>query len=394
MVVAFMMVVRVSGMLCAREARKRAGRSRGRQCQTSKPHAGINQTKSKENPASQQQQRHCHHEQGQNTNQVCSDSSVGVSLVKEAEAVHVVVALLLGLRSGLVLLLLGAASGSSNWGSNHKRGRVGKESLGLLCEREGDLCGEGHGEDVLVAVGNHVWHRGRVGVVDGEGDGSNVHGAGEELANDNLVGDVHDSWVVGGAVVVHLGWEETVRERGDVEHVEEGGLGGADLLASLEEVDVVDNLNGTTADLGLDVEGLEEGGLLGIEGGGANTGRGGNLVVEKHVAHAVELALGEDEANVANNVGQQLGKVCVLSLQNGAAHHGVLAKEDLALATEGNTDLLQLVGADIVAVNDEDAGVLLKEGLELGEVVLLPGGTIDLDHFECMIRFRNKSSGT
>merc|ERR1719326_1513979 len=353
MVVAFMMVVRVSGMLCAREARKRAGRSRGRQCQTSKPHAGINQTKSKENPASQQQQRHCHHEQGQNTNQVCSDSSVGVSLVKEAEAVHVVVALLLGLRSGLVLLLLGAASGSSNWGSNHKRGRVGKESLGLLCEREGDLCGEGHGEDVLVAVGNHVWHRGRVGVVDGEGDGSNVHGAGEELANDNLVGDVHDSWVVGGAVVVHLGWEETVRERGDVEHVEEG--------------DVVDNLNGTTADLGLDVEGLEEGGLLGIEGGGANTGRGGNLVVEKHVAHAVELALGEDEANVANNVGQQLGKVCVLSLQNGAAHHGVLAKEDLALATEGNTDLLQLVGADIVAVNDEDAGVLLKEGLELGE---------------------------
>jgi hypothetical protein len=50
------------------------------------------------------------------------------------------------------------------------------------------------------------------------------------------------------------------------------------------------------------------------------------------------------------------------------SYHGVLAHQDNTLATEGLTDLVHLLGADIVDGDDEDARVLLEEALELVEV--------------------------
>ena len=70
------------------------------------------------------------------------------------------------------------------------------------------------------------------------------------------------------------------------------------------------------------------------------------------------------------------------------------------LTPEGNTDLLHLLGADIVSAHDEALGVpgklgysrhlefnafnlLIEEGGELGEVVRLPGGLVLPNHLEC-----------
>merc|ERR1719322_483490 len=131
------------------------------------------------------------------------------------------------------------------------------------------------------------------------------------------VGDVQDGRVEDGARVVDVPDDEPVGERGDVEHVEERGLRHADLVALLDQVDVLDDLDGSLLDLGGDVEGLEEGGLLRAEAGvlgrdddvegreGAGPGGGLDLVGQEVVADGDELLLGEDEADVAPDVREQ-----------------------------------------------------------------------------------------
>jgi len=50
------------------------------------------------------------------------------------------------------------------------------------------------------------------------------------------------------------------------------------------------------------------------------------------------------------------------------AYHGVLSHQDDSLSTESATNLVHLLGADIVNTNDEDGAVFFKEALELIEV--------------------------
>ena len=82
------------------------------------------------------------------------------------------------------------------------------------------------------------------------------------------------------------------------------------------------------------------------------------------------------------------------------------------LTPEGNTDLLHLLGADIVSTHDEALGVpgkwgysthqeddvfnlLIKESGELGEVVRLPGSLVLPNHLECELGYLDgfKDSG-
>lgn len=44
----------------------------------------------------------------------------------------------------------------------------------------------------------------------------------------------------------------------------------------------------------------------------------------------------------------------------GTTNHGVLTHQDDGLSTEGDTDLVHLLGADIVNSNDEDGAVLIE----------------------------------
>lgn len=50
------------------------------------------------------------------------------------------------------------------------------------------------------------------------------------------------------------------------------------------------------------------------------------------------------------------------------ANHGVLSHQDNTLATEGDTDLVHLLGRDIVDTDDEDSVVLIEKRLQLLEV--------------------------
>ena len=78
---------------------------------------------------------------------------------------------------------------------------------------------------------------------------------------------------------------------------------------------------------------------------GTSTGGGGDLVGGDEVTDLLEVAGGEDESNVALDVGKEPLELGVLGEDSteSTADHGVLAHHDDTLATEGNTNLMHLV---------------------------------------------------
>lgn len=179
------------------------------------------------------------------------------------------------------------------------------DGIPLVVDLDGDRDG------VLVGVDQRVHDRGEGGVVDSQGDGGNGgDGAGEGLEELALL-NVEDAGIEGLTLVVDLSNAHTVGEGRDVQHVEQGGLGGTDLGAGLNELQVSGDLDGTTGNLGRDTESLEERGLSGLHtsvtsgdenierGDGTSTGRGGDAVGENLLTGVLEVGVGEDETNVA-----------------------------------------------------------------------------------------------
>ena len=101
------------------------------------------------------------------------------------------------------------------------------------------------------------------------------------------------------------------------------------------------------------------GGDVDITGGdGTSTSGGSDLVGDDEVADFLEVTRGEDEADVALDVGEEPLELRVFGENGteGTADHGVLAHDNNSLATEGDTDLVHLVGTDVVDIDDEDGG--------------------------------------
>merc|ERR550534_2831897 len=179
-------------------------------------------------------------------------------LVEEAKA-HVIIlllTLLLWWRGGSSCSSRGSSSGS--WSSCGKGTGVSQESLDGLSLLEGDLSGRSNGQQVLHAVNDAVRHRCHVGIVYGQGHSSNVSHPRGELGKQVGIGDVQDLRVKHTAAVVHLGDDQTVAEGADLKHVQEGSLGHADPVASLDDVHVLDDLNGTLGNLSWDIASSSE----------------------------------------------------------------------------------------------------------------------------------------
>jgi hypothetical protein len=133
---------------------------------------------------------------------------------------------------------------------------------------------------------------------------------------------------------------------------------------------------------------------------GARTGWCGNTVGEDLVAGGFEVAVGEDEADVAFDVREKTLVLGVLgdegldgtadlifinmmsssqqlpisSLETAATYHSILSHQHDTLTTQALADLVHLLRGDIVDGDDEDALVLLEEPFELVEVAGLVCG--------------------
>ena len=317
---------------------------------------------------------------------------------------RLVVQLLLG------LLLLGSLSsggglttGTASWGGS---------GFGSILEgielSETVVGSDGSTSQVLEGVDEHVWGGGRDDVAAGHGDAGEVVGAGCEEAEDLVVGDAEDLGVdeLGGAV---LSGDRPVEERGNVhlvlewanlQTIEKGGLAGSDLVASSDDSDWVDDLNLSFHNLGGDVQGLEELGLLWVHAGGAGGdndilgGDGADLgggssdlgvedcldfgevtVGEDHTGVTVELVTDDVEVGSglpATVTGHAL-LVVLLSLIGlsedvceGSLEVSVLSHDHLGV---DGTELLShdrdLLGGNVVDLDEHDLLVLKTGSLEI-----------------------------
>jgi hypothetical protein len=121
---------------------------------------------------------------------------------------------------------------------------------------------------------------------------------------------------------------------------------------------------------------------------GTSSGGSGNLVGQDLITDGLQIGIGEDESNVALDVGKKTLVLWVVGLEtldgsadlicvrldprwilcSNVAYHGVLAHQDNTLATERVTNLVHLLRADIVDGDNENAPVLVEEALELIEI--------------------------
>merc|ERR1712028_249637 len=100
---------------------------------------------------------------------------------------------------------------------------------------------------------------------------------------------------------------------------------------------------------------------------------GSDLVVHDDVTDLSEVVVGENDGQVQlKHVAHALEhRVGLLHLTKDTTHLGVLSAVDDSLATEGNANLVQLVGADVVDIHQEHLGEVREVNFELfSELVL------------------------
>ena len=192
-------------------------------------------------------------------------------------------------------------------------------------------------DHILVTVDNAMHDRRERWEVDRKRDGGDGRDGGAEGLEQLRLLNVQHFRSERLALVVDLRNAHAVGEGGDVKHVQQGRLGGTDFGVRGDELQVGRDFDGTTGDLGRDTEGLEEGGLawfhtrvagrdVDIErGDGTCTGWCGDAVGKDLVAGGFEVAIGEDEADVAFDVRKE------------ALVLGVLGDESL----DGTADLMR-----------------------------------------------------
>lgn len=175
--------------------------------------------------------------------------------------------------------------------------------------------------------------------------------------------------------------DQAVGERHDVQLLEQCRLRVAHLLAFLNQVHVGHDLDLALHDLSGDLQHLEEAGLAGVAASGAGGHHdvdGGDGTHTRGRGHAVSLdgladlrhvTGGKHEADVALDVRQQLlewvARVLLQVSGHDLADHGVLAHQDLTLATKGDADLLHLAGTDVIHTNNEQLAVSVQQVLQL-----------------------------
>ena len=176
----------------------------------------------------------------------------------------------------------------------------------------------------------------------------------------------------------------TVRERADVQLVQQSSLTGQHPLTLQNQRHGVDDFDLRLVNLRGDVEGLEEGGLTGIATSGTSghddidvsddtdTSGSGHLVVEDGLTDGGHVSVDEDQTDVSvHHINQLLdGVTGVLldELSHAAAHHGLLTEEEDGLTAEGLTDISDLLGGHVLDLDDEDLGVVLEDLVEVLEV--------------------------
>ena len=180
----------------------------------------------------------------------------------------------------------------------------------------------------------------------------------------DLVVDLEDRGVEDLTVIVDDVNLNSVEEWNDVELLKEGGLVGSDDVALLDELDLAGDFNLVLVDLGIDLKSREERSRFWAEvgehwldgdvlwGDHAWLGSSLTLAVSESLHDWLEVAVGEDETDVQLDVFDELLDLLIWLLVKVTVDNGFLTKAKFGLATKKTTDLGELVGLDVVDVDD------------------------------------------
>ncbi|CAO0795535.1 unnamed protein product [Mucor circinelloides] len=315
------------------------------------------------------------------------------NLIKETET-HIIILFLRLLSGGFSSR--GRRGLSSNGGSNSESFRVGNEFLDLLRTGEGIIGSNRDSQQVLVTVDDRVRNGSQSRITNSERDGGNLTDSSQQVGNQLGFFNIENIGREERSSIVNLDNTHTISEGRDVQHVQENSFGRTDLGARLDKLDIRDNFNGTTSNLGGDTESLEERGLSWFHtsvttgndnisrSNGTSTSRSSNTVGDDLFTDILEVTVGENETNVTLNKVKKLlefGTLTNHTLQ-GTTNHGVLTHKNNSFTTEGETDLMHLVGTDIVNVDNEDGLV----GIQIvGELLEVKGLIFSLRHVDRLL---------
>lgn len=86
-------------------------------------------------------------------------------------------------------------------------------------------------------------------------------------------------------------------------------------------------------------------------------------MTNKTYTHIYKVSTGEDKADVSLDVRQEtLQRRVVFEMPTDSfAHHGVLTHENDGMSAKGHTDLLHLLGADIISADYEAFRVFIQQ---------------------------------
>ena len=246
-------------------------------------------------------------------------------------------------------------------------------------------------EGVDDSVRNGRWDH----VAGSKRDASEVVGTSTEASKDVIVGDL-ENLVAEELSVVHEGLDlHLILEGANLQTIEKGSLRGTNLVSLSDNSDGVDDFNLSSDNLGGDVEGLEELGLLWIHTGGTGGnsdilggdssnlgGSGSNLGIED-LLNGSKISVGENKTGVTDELisddvemrswlplGFSLLVVLVLlgirlsdNISNGSLEVGVLSHDHLGTnfshKLSHDTDLL---GSDVIDL-DEEAFVVFEQSI-------------------------------
>lgn len=311
---------------------------------------------------------------------------IGVQYLESEQITHLFLFFLLFfLNSGRGSLGGGSGGGSGNRGGNSESLRVLNtllEGLGLL---EEVVSSQANRNKVLVGVEDNVGEGRERRIVKSEGEGSNVGNTSGEVLEEVLRGGVKELSRVDNSIIEDVGQLQTIGEGTEVQHLHEGSLRGTDLLTFLAKVDVLENFDATSGDLGGNVEGGEEGGLGWLKGGdllrnnhilrGKDTSLslGRDTRLQELFTETNQVLLGENKTNVTLDDREEGFPLRVSSqvILDGLSHEGlnwvsmdpyfdavekppnksdftyVSTQENGGTTTEAKTDLLHVVGSNL-----------------------------------------------
>jgi len=260
-------------------------------------------------------------------------------------------------------------SGIGVWSVKSRKDAKQKKTH-LLGSLELEVGGDRDSEQVLVRVDERV-HDGRQGGDTGsERDRGNGLGSRKESVEQGLLLNVENLGREDGTVVVNLGDGHTVGEGRDVEHVQQSSFGSTDSTTGLNDLDIGDDFNSTSSNLGWDTKSLEERGLSGfhtgvstwypniVGGNGTSSSGGSDDVGNNDFSDILQITGSEDETDVSLDVREELFELGVFGKDDSetSSDHGVFTHEDDTFSSERLSDQVGLLRRDIVDVDDEDGG--------------------------------------